>query len=68
MEDRAMTPTTEARVEELINLVRQLGLEQERSRVQTSFVSEIVQDLLRSVRALRTELQVGPVAVVITNH
>ena len=63
-----MTPTVEARVEELIILAQGLALEQERSRVQTSYVGEICQDLLKSVRALRSEMRTGPVDVVIVNH
>jgi hypothetical protein len=61
-------PTVQARVEELIILAQGLALEQERSRVQTSYVGEIAQDLLKSVRALRAQLHMGPVDVVVTNH
>jgi len=70
MEGRAVTeqPTVQARVEELIILAQGLALEQERSRVQTSYVGEICQDLLKSVRALRAELATGAVDVVIVNH
>lgn len=71
MEGRAVTtepPTVLARVDALIILAQGLALEQERSRVQTSYVGEICQDLLKSVRALRAELATGAVDVVIVNH
>lgn len=48
-------PSVRARVDELIQVCQGLALELERSRVQTSFVSEIAQDLLKSVNKLKAD-------------
>jgi hypothetical protein len=48
-------PSVRARVDALIVLCQGLALEQERTRVQTSYVSEICQDLLKAVLTLKAE-------------